>query len=97
MLARFIQAINVKLQKRSLFVNAWPGILTYVGCGLIYFSFQQEGTFSINGQVEAFDVNVDTHLRLLERGNIIKILSANNANCERVRQACSSFFNFGKI
>ena len=97
MLARFIQAINVKLQKRRLFVNTWPGMLAYVSCGLppYLLSFQQEGTFSINGETEAFGVN--THLRSLERGSIIKILTGNNTNCERVRQACSSFFNFGKI
>ena len=50
-------------------------ILAHVSCGLIYFPFQQEGTFSINGEIEAFDI--DTHLRLLERGNIIKILTGN--------------------
>ena len=51
---------------------------------LFYLSFQREGTFPINGEIEAFDV--DTHLRLLERDNIIKILTGNNANYERVRQ-----------
>ena len=51
---------------------------------LFYFSFQQEGTFPINGEIEAF--GVDTHLRLLEKGNIIKMLTGNNDNYERVRQ-----------
>ena len=39
----------------------------YVAVALFYFSFQQEGPFPINWEIEAFDV--DTHLRLLERGN----------------------------
>ena len=41
--------------------------------------------------IEAFDV--DTHFRLLERGNIIQILSGNNDKYERIRRPRSSFFN----
>ena len=45
------------------------------------------GAYHDDNEAQArLTLNVDTHLRLLERGNIINILTGNNDNYERVQQ-----------
>ena len=73
MLACFIQAIYVKLQKKTPVCEHMAGYTCV--CELWpYLFFLSTGRDIFNKrEIEAFDV--DTHLRLLERGNIIKILT----------------------
>ena len=59
-----------------------------------HFTFFNRKTHFISVEIEVF--NVDTHLRLLERGKIMIILKGNNDNYEVCDSVHSFFFNLRK-